>query len=82
MLSLCASQVSVLTWEGLTSSVAKWQPHRHVYVWRGRLYITAHKDDSEPVLSKTYWMGYRVVQLPPAVSARVPHSGPAARTRV
>lgn len=60
-------QVSMLTWEGLTSSVAKWQSHRWVHVWRGRVYVTARKDDSELLLSKTYWMGYRVVQLQPSV---------------
>jgi hypothetical protein len=61
--------VSVLTWEGLTSSVAKWQAHRYAHVWRGRLYITAHKEDAETVLTKTYWMAYRVVQLQPSVRA-------------
>lgn len=60
-------QVSILTWEGLTNSVAKWQSHRWVYVWRGRLYITAHKEDTETLLTKTYWMAYRVVQLQPSV---------------
>jgi hypothetical protein len=64
---LLLSQVSVLTWEGLTSSVAKWQSHRYAHVWRGRLYITAHKEDAETVLTKTYWMAYRVVQLQPTV---------------
>jgi hypothetical protein len=63
----CCAQVSVLTWEGLTSSVAKWQSHRYAHVWRGRLYITAHKEDTETVLTKTYWMAYRVVQLQPSV---------------
>lgn len=66
---VAAVQVSVLTWEGLTSSVAKWQSHRYVHVWRGRLYITAHKEDTETVLTKTYWMAYRVVQLQPSVRA-------------
>lgn len=58
----------MLTWEGLTGSVAKWQSHRWAHVWRGRLYLTAHKDDAETVLTKTYWMAYRVVQLHPKVS--------------
>jgi hypothetical protein len=63
-------QVSVLTWEGLTSTVAKWQSHRYAYVWRGRLYLTAHKEDTDAVLTKTYWMAYRVVQLQPSVGLR------------
>lgn len=60
--------MALLTWEGLTGSVAKWQSHRWVHVWRGRLYLAAHRDDAETLLSKTYWMGYRVVQLQPSVS--------------
>lgn len=64
----CALQVSVLSLEGLTGSVAKWQSHRYAHVWRGRLYLTAHKDDSETLLTKTYWMAYRVVQLQPKVT--------------
>jgi len=60
--------VALLTWEGLTGSVAKWQSHRWVHVWRGRLYLAAHRDDAEALLSKAYWMGYRVVQLQPSVS--------------
>lgn len=59
-------QVALLTWEGLRGS-AKWQTHRYVHVWRGRLYLTAQRDDSEALLSKTFWMTYSVVQLPPAV---------------
>jgi hypothetical protein len=61
----------VLTWEGLTGSVAKWQSHRYAHVWRGRLYLTAHKDDAESLLTKTYWMAYRVVQLQPKVRSAV-----------
>jgi hypothetical protein len=60
-------QVSVLAWEGMTSSVAKWQAHRWVHVWRGRLYITPGRDDQELCSSTAYWMGCRVVEVPPAV---------------
>lgn len=60
--------MAVLTWEGLTSTVAKWQSHRYAFIWRGRLYLTAHKGDTDTVLTKTYWMAYRVVQLQPSVS--------------
>jgi hypothetical protein len=52
----------------MTSSVAKWQAHRWVHVWRGRLYLTPGRDDQEVAASRTYWMGYRVVEVPPAVS--------------
>jgi hypothetical protein len=51
----------------MTSSVAKWQAHRWVHVWRGRLYLTPGRDDQEVAASRTYWMGYRVVEVPPAV---------------
>jgi hypothetical protein len=65
------AKVAVLTWEGLTSSVSKWQTHRWLHVWRGRLYLTASKDEPEVLSSKTYWMTYRVVHLQPSVSARL-----------
>jgi hypothetical protein len=68
LLLLLCCQVSVLTWEGMTSSVAKWQAHRWVHVWRGRLYLTPGRDDQEVCASTTYWMAYRVVEVPPAVS--------------
>jgi len=63
----CPLQVSQLAWEGLTSRTAKWQSHRYVHVWRGRAYITSHRNDTEVNISKTYWMSYRVVVVPPAV---------------
>eukprot|EP00775_Hariotina_reticulata_P007140 gene7140-7355_t len=60
------AKVSQLAWEGLTSRTAKWQSHRYVHVWRGRTYITSHRNDTDVNLSKTYWMSYRVVVVPPA----------------
>lgn len=64
----CAVQVSVLAWEGMGGRAAKWQSHRWLHVWRGRLYLTPHKEDPEICLSRTYWLNYRVVQVPPEVS--------------
>lgn len=66
-------QVSVLTAEtmvgSLTSggSAARWSAKRWLYVWRGRLYLTAGATDVEPLVTKTYWRGYKVVLVPPKV---------------
>lgn len=60
-------RVSVLSWEGVAGTVAKWQSHRWAHVWRGRLYITAHRSDAEVLQSRSYWLGYRVIGLQPAV---------------
>ncbi len=61
------SKIAVLSWEGIGAATAKWHQNRWLYVWRGRLYITAREDDREPLQTKTYWKGYRVVYLPPTV---------------
>jgi hypothetical protein len=61
------SRVAVLSWEGIGAAVAKWHQQRWLYVWRGRLYITQREDDREPLVSKAYWKGYRVVYLPAKV---------------
>jgi hypothetical protein len=61
------SRVAVLSWEGIGAAVAKWHQQRWLYVWRGRLYVTAREDDREPLVSKAYWKGYRVVYLPSTV---------------
>jgi hypothetical protein len=48
-------------------SAARWSAKRWLYVWRGRLYLTAGATDVEPLVTKTYWRGYKVVLVPPKV---------------
>jgi hypothetical protein len=53
----------VLSWEGLGGTVATWRP-RWVHVWRGRVYLTAERDDVEPLATRSYWQSHRVLTVP------------------
>ena len=50
-----ATATQVLSWAGVVGSVARWHP-RSVTVWRGRLYLTHNKGDTEPL--ETRWGGW------------------------
>lgn len=54
-----SAKALVLSWEGIGSTVATWHP-RWLYVWRGRLYVTRERDDSDYVTKLAYWRGFKV----------------------
>ena len=56
--------VQLLVWEGVGGRVAKWQP-RQLVVWRGRVYLSRSPGSGVVSESRSYWRGWRLVELPP-----------------
>lgn len=44
----------MLQWEGVAGTKARWH-RRWLHVWRGRVYLSRHRDDGEALLVK--WVG-------------------------
>ncbi|GLI59140.1 hypothetical protein VaNZ11_000965, partial [Volvox africanus] len=56
--------VQLLSREGVGGRVAKWQP-RSLSVWRGRVFLSAEQGQAEALESRSYWRGWRLMELSP-----------------
>ncbi|GIM10911.1 hypothetical protein Vretimale_14578, partial [Volvox reticuliferus] len=56
--------VQLLSWEGVGGQVARWQP-RSLSVWRGRVYLSKEKGQTEALETRSYWRGWRLMELSP-----------------